>query len=232
MRRPSEFANCSLIDAVDVIVENNDEMLTIEDPLDACLMNLDEVSGEELAEWVLALEVRGFWDRTLKFEPLHLENRETPPVKPSIEEPSKLELKPLPAHLRYEFLGPDSTLTVIISSSLLDLQAQQLLQVFKEHKTAIGWTMAEIKGISLAYYMHKILLEEGHKPSREHQRRLNPNMKEVVKKEVIEWLDAGFIFPISDSIWVSPVQCVPNKGGITVIKNDNNELISTRTVTG
>ncbi|XP_070026554.1 uncharacterized protein [Nicotiana sylvestris] len=100
MRRPSEFANCSLIDVVDVIVETDDEMLSIEDPLTACLMNLDEVNGEELAGWVLALEGRGFWDRTLEFEPLHIENRETPPAKPSIEEPQKLELKPLPAHLR------------------------------------------------------------------------------------------------------------------------------------
>ncbi|XP_070004486.1 uncharacterized protein [Nicotiana sylvestris] len=92
--------------------------------------------------------------------------------------------------------------------------------------------MVDIKGISPPYCMHKILLEEGHKPSREHQRRLNPNMKEVVKKEVIKWLDARIIFPISDSSWVSPVQCVPKKGGMTVVKNDNNELISTRTVTG
>ncbi|XP_070017075.1 uncharacterized protein [Nicotiana sylvestris] len=86
MRRPTEFANCSLINVVDLIVETDVEMLTIEDPLAACLMNLDEVNGEELAEWVLALEGRGFWDRTLEFEPLHLENRETPPAKPSIEE--------------------------------------------------------------------------------------------------------------------------------------------------
>ncbi|XP_070004114.1 uncharacterized protein [Nicotiana sylvestris] len=78
MRRPSEFTNCSLIDVVDVIVEADDEMLTIEDPLAACLVNLDEVNGEELEEWVLALEGRGFWDRTLEFKPLHLENKETP----------------------------------------------------------------------------------------------------------------------------------------------------------
>ncbi|XP_070017932.1 uncharacterized protein [Nicotiana sylvestris] len=129
MRRPSEFANCSLIDVVDVIVESDDEVLTIEDPLAACLMNLDEVNGEDLAEWVLALEGRGFWERNLEFEPLHLEKRETPPAKSSIEEPPKLELKPLPAHLRYEFLGPDSTLPVIISSSLLDVQVQKLLQM-------------------------------------------------------------------------------------------------------
>ncbi|XP_070010283.1 uncharacterized protein [Nicotiana sylvestris] len=230
--RPFLATGRALIDyAVEVIVETDDELLTIKDPFAACLLNFDEVKGEELAGRVMTLEGRGFWDRTLEFEPLHLENREAPLDKPSIEEPPKLELKPLPAHLRYEFLGPNSTLPVIISSSL-DVQTQQLLQVLKECKIAIGWTMADIKGISPAYCMHKILLEEGHKPSREHQRRLNPNMKEVVKKEVIEWLDAGIIFPISDSSWVSPVQCVPKKGGMTVVKNDNNELIPTRTVTG
>ncbi|XP_070018034.1 uncharacterized protein [Nicotiana sylvestris] len=168
MRRPSEFANFSLLDAVDVIVQSDDEVLTIEDPIAACLMNLEEVNGEDMAEWVLSLEGRGFWERNLEFEPLHLEKRETPPAKPSIEEPPKLELKPLPGHLKYEFLGPNSTLPVIISSGLLDAQVQQLLQVLKECKTAIGWTMAYIKGISPAYCMHKILLEEGHKPSREH----------------------------------------------------------------
>ncbi|XP_070049578.1 uncharacterized protein [Nicotiana tomentosiformis] len=89
---------------------------------------------------------------------------------------------------------------------ILDCQVKKLLKVLKECKTAIGWTMADINGINPAFCMHKILLEEGHKTSREHQRRLNPNMKEVVKKEVIKWLDAGIIFPIYDSNWVSPVQ--------------------------
>ncbi|XP_070004108.1 uncharacterized protein [Nicotiana sylvestris] len=89
-RRPSEFANCSLVDAVDVIVEEYDDTFTIEDPLAACLVNLDEVNGEELAEWV-----------------------------------------------------------------------------FTECKSAIGWTMVDIKGIIPAYCVHKILLEEGHKPSRD-----------------------------------------------------------------
>nr|XP_016459904.1 PREDICTED: uncharacterized protein LOC107783450 [Nicotiana tabacum] len=101
MRRPSEFANCSFIDVVEVIVETDDELLTIEDPLATCLMNFDEVNEEELVRLVMSLEGRGFWDRTLEFEPLHLENREAPPAKPSIEEPPKLELNPLPAHLRY-----------------------------------------------------------------------------------------------------------------------------------
>ncbi|XP_075103762.1 uncharacterized protein LOC142178329 [Nicotiana tabacum] len=70
----------------------------------------------------MALEGQGFWTRETQFESLELEKRATPPAKPSIEEPPKMELKPLPDHLRYVFLGPDSTLLVIISSSLLDVQ--------------------------------------------------------------------------------------------------------------
>ncbi|XP_070057655.1 uncharacterized protein [Nicotiana tomentosiformis] len=219
MRRPSEFANCSLIEAEDVILEEEYETLNAKDPLAACLLNLDEVNGEDLAEWVLALDGRGFWKRELEFEPLHLEERQIPPAKPSIEEPSKLELKLLPPHLRYAFLGSNSTVPVIISSGLLDVQKEQLLQVLSECKTVIGWTIANIKGMSPAFCMHKILLEDGHKPSREHQIRLNPNMKEVVKMEVIKWIDAGNIFPIPDSNWISPVQYVPKKGGMTVVQN-------------
>ncbi|GJV65009.1 reverse transcriptase domain-containing protein [Tanacetum coccineum] len=75
-------------------------------------------------------------------------------------------------------------------------------------------------------------MEDDFKPAVQHQRRVNPKIHEVIKKEVIKLLDAGLIYPISDSLWVSPVHCVPKKGGMTVIKNDNNELIPTRLVTG
>ena len=75
-------------------------------------------------------------------------------------------------------------------------------------------------------------MEADAKPVVEHQRRLNPKMKEVVRKEVIKLLDAGIIYPISDSKWVSPVHCVPKKGGFTVVQNENNELIPHRTITG
>ncbi|GJY89270.1 reverse transcriptase domain-containing protein [Tanacetum coccineum] len=66
----------------------------------------------------------------------------------------------------------------------------------------------------------------------EHQRRVNPKIHDVIKKEVEKLLDAGLIYPISDSPWVSPVHCVPKKGGMTVVKNDENDLIPTRLVTG
>ncbi|CAL9021132.1 unnamed protein product [Prunus brigantina] len=80
--------------------------------------------------------------------------------------------------------------------------------------------------------MHRILMEEDSKPSRDAQRRLNPNMKEVVRAEVLKLLDVGIIYPISDSKWVSPVQVVPKKSGITVVRNEKNELVPTRTITG
>ena len=79
--------------------------------------------------------------------------------------------------------------------------------------------------------MHKILLEANSRTSIENQRRLNLVMKEVVRKEVLKWINAGFIYAISDSPWVSPVHVVPKKGGFTMIRNEKNELIPTRTMT-
>ena len=96
----------------------------------------------------------------------------------------------------------------------------------------MAWSIEDMKGISPLICMHKILLEENAKTSIEHKRRLNPVMKEVVRKEVLKWLNAGFIYAISNILWVSPVHVVPKKGGFTVIRNGKNELISTRTVTG
>ncbi|XP_019234519.1 PREDICTED: uncharacterized protein LOC109214990 [Nicotiana attenuata] len=120
--RPFLATGKALIDleAVDVIIYEYDETLNIKDPLGACLTNLEEMDGEGLAEWVMALEGQGFWKREPEFEPLKLEKRDTPPAKPSIEEPPQLELKPLPASLRYAFLGPN----LITSSGLLAVQVE------------------------------------------------------------------------------------------------------------
>nr|GFB40997.1 DNA-directed DNA polymerase [Tanacetum cinerariifolium] len=74
--------------------------------------------------------------------------------------------------------------------------------------------------------------EEEHSPKVQSQRRVNPKIHDVIKKEVEKLLDAGLIYPIFDIPWVSPIHCVPKKGGMTVIKNDENELISIRLVTG
>nr|GEV36990.1 reverse transcriptase domain-containing protein [Tanacetum cinerariifolium] len=75
-------------------------------------------------------------------------------------------------------------------------------------------------------------MEEDFEPAVQHQRRVNLKIYDVIKNEVLKLLDAGLIYPISDSHWVSPVHCVPKKGGFTVIENEDNELISTRLVTG
>ena len=152
--------------------------------------------------------------------------------KSSIEEPPELELKPLPEHLEYAFLEKGSKLPVIIASDLTAEQKERLLSVLGKHKRAIAWKISDIKGINPSFCTHKILMEDNHRPKAIPQRRLNPNMKEVVKNEVIKLLDAGIIYPISDSAWVSPVQVVPKKGGMTVITNEKNELVPTRTVTG
>ncbi|GJW39271.1 reverse transcriptase domain-containing protein [Tanacetum coccineum] len=97
---------------------------------------------------------------------------------------------------------------------------------------AIAWKMSDIKGISPSFCTHKILMEESFKPVIQPQRRLNPKVQDVVKDEIVRLLDSGLIYPISDSPWVSPIHVVPKKGGMTVVLNDNNELIPSRTVTG
>nr|GEY68166.1 reverse transcriptase domain-containing protein [Tanacetum cinerariifolium] len=79
---------------------------------------------------------------------------------------------------------------------------------------------------------HKILLEEDFTPTVQHQRRVNQKIHDVIKQEVIKLLDAGLIYPISDSPWVIPIHCVSNKGGFTVVENEENELIPTRLVMG
>jgi len=151
---------------------------------------------------------------------------------PSIVQAPEIELKQLPSHLKYAFLGSNDTLPVIVSSKLSKEQEEKLVNILKEHKEALGWTIADIKGISPSTCMHRILLEEGAKPSRQPQRRLNPPMMEVVKKEVLKLLQADMIFPISDSQWVSSTQVVPKKGGITVVENQQGELVPTKTQTG
>ena len=151
---------------------------------------------------------------------------------PSEEKPPKHELKPLPSHLKYAFLGVEDTFPVIISSFLKSDQENKLLEILRTHKTAIEWTIADIKGISPLTCTHKIHLEEDVKPFRQRQRRLNPVMKEVVKKEVLKLLDVSVIYPITESKWVSPTQVVPKKSGVTVVENEHNKLIPTRVTTG
>ena len=138
----------------------------------------------------------------------------------------------MPERLKYAFLEAEKSKPVIISADLTKHKEKKLLEILKKYKGTIPWSIEDLKGISPSICMYKILLEENAKTITEHQRRLNPVMKEVVIKEVLKWLNAGFIYAISNSPWVSPVHMVPKKGGFTVIRNENDELIPTRTVTG
>ncbi|KAM2012985.1 hypothetical protein ACFX1T_024754 [Malus domestica] len=235
MKFPKDDHSCFSIDILDELAQDYLDMLE-DDPLEMTIAqgfgtkpNM-AVPNDEHAELVFALESL----------PKHHGKPSNPipiPVStntllPSVIQAPVLELKPLPDHLKYAFLGEEETLPIIVSSSLTALEEEKLIRVLKEHKTAIEWTLADIKGISPTTCMHRIFLEEGAKPTREAQRRLNPPMMEVMKKEIIKLLDCGVIYPISDSRWVSPVQVVPKKSGVTVVKNAEDELVPTRIQTG
>ncbi|GJS78828.1 reverse transcriptase domain-containing protein [Tanacetum coccineum] len=153
-------------------------------------------------------------------------------AKSSIDEPPEVELKDLPPHLEYAFLEDNNKLPVIIAKDLSVNEKTALIKVLKSRKQAIAWKLSDIKGINPEFCSHKILMEDDYEPAVQHQRRVNLKIHDVIKKEVEKLLDAGLIYPISDSPWVSPVHCVPKKGGMTVVTNDENELVPTRLVTG
>nr|GEV32831.1 reverse transcriptase domain-containing protein [Tanacetum cinerariifolium] len=125
-------------------------------------------------------------------------------AKSSVEEPPELELKELPSHLEYAFLEDSNKLPVIIAKNLKDVEREALINVLKSHKQTIVWKIFDIKSIDLRFYTHKILMEDDYKPAVQSQK----------------------------GPWVSPTHYVPKKGGMTVVANENNELIPTRLVTG
>ncbi|XP_021996068.1 uncharacterized protein LOC110893261 [Helianthus annuus] len=119
-----------------------------------------------------------------------IEEEEIPKERPSVEAPPPLELKELPSHLEYAFLGEGSQLPVIISAGLTEEEKKKLMSVLRDHRQAIVWKLMDIKDINPSFCTHKILMEEEFKPVVQPQRRLNPNMQDVVKKEVIKLLHA------------------------------------------
>jgi hypothetical protein len=121
---------------------------------------------------------------------------------------------------------------VIISDKLTPEQTFFLMAILEKHRLAFGYSLQDLKGISHALCTHRIPTDPTVSPSREPQRRLNNAMGEVVKKEVLKLLHAGIIYPLSHSEWVSPIQVVPKKGGMNIVKNVKNELIPQRTITG
>nr|GEY89178.1 reverse transcriptase domain-containing protein [Tanacetum cinerariifolium] len=130
----------------------------------------------------------------------------------SVDEPPEVELKELPPHPEYAFLGDNKKWPVIISKDLSVNEKTALINVLKSQKKAIAWKLTDIRGIDPEFYSHKILIEEDFSPKVQSQRRVNPKIHDIIKKEVKKLLDAGLIYHISDSPWVSPVHCVPKKG--------------------
>ncbi|CAA7054041.1 unnamed protein product [Microthlaspi erraticum] len=230
-------------DGSNLVDEVSEEML-LDDPLEVALTKAEgeyDFLNEEADGFGKMMDASGKMERLVAFmsledrsncqiDRMHLrESRQQPWSESSAP---KLELKTLPAGLRYAFLGPNSTYPVIVNAELNNVELALLLCELRKYRKAIGYSLDDIPGISPDLCMHRIHLEDESMTSVEHQRRLNPNLKDVVKKEIMKLLDAGVIYAISDSKWVSPVHVVPKKGGITVVKNDRNELIPTRTVTG
>ncbi|GJT03817.1 hypothetical protein Tco_0838279 [Tanacetum coccineum] len=119
--------------------------------------------------------------------------------KSSIDEPPEVKLKDLPPHLEYTFLEGDNKFLVIIAKDLSVEEKAALIKVLKSHKRAIAWKLSDIKGINPKFCTHKILMEEDYKPALQQQRRVNPKIHNVIKKEVEKLLDTGLIYPISDS---------------------------------
>ena len=167
--------------------------------------------------------MQGYWKRRTEILPLLTGNEP--------KEPQMIELKPLPAELKYAFLEANDQCPVVISSLLTTAQEHNLLDLLKKNKQALGWKISDLKGINPSICTHHIYLEEESKAVRQPQRRLNPHLQEVVRVEVLKLLQDGIIYPISDSTWVSPTQVVPKKSGVTTVKNEKGEELSTRLTT-
>ncbi|KAK8504669.1 hypothetical protein V6N12_046918 [Hibiscus sabdariffa] len=207
MKYPEDNENINYVETFDPLIHEYVESNLI----DKSCRNHDDLDGE-FREFESNYLVNPIYS-----EELCVTNRSK--LLASIVQAPQIELKELPKHLKYAFLGDGETLPVIISNKLSTEEEKELIHVLRNYKEAIGWTVADIKGLNPSTCIHKIKVVEDAKPSREGQRRLNPPMMEVVKKEIQKLLDANIIYPISDSDWVSPIHVVPKKTGVTVVKN-------------
>ena len=139
-------------------------------------------------------------------------------------EHQKLDLKPLPVELKYAHLEEEEQCPLVIFALLNASQEGSLLDILRKNKQTIGWKKFYPKGISPLVCTHHIFLGAGgSKPVRQPQRRLNPHMQEGVCAGVLKLMQAGIIYPISDSPWVSLTQVVPKKYGVTIVQSERGE---------
>ena len=228
IKHPNDHKACFKVETVEQEVDMVVQYMAPHSPLEKALINVvDYLIKEEEKNLRTCLEdldkLKTIPSKECAFEELKKDS--------TIEKP-KVDLKILPAHLKYVFLENDEAKPVVINNTLSPDEEFQLVEVLKKHRAAIGWHISYLKGISPSYCMHKIMMEAGYKPVRQPQQRLNPSMKEEARKEVLKLLEARLIYPISDNAWVSHVQVVPKKGGMTMVRNEKNDLIPTRAVTG
>ncbi|CAA7019104.1 unnamed protein product [Microthlaspi erraticum] len=204
-------------DGSNLVDEVSEEML-LDDPLEVALTKAEgeyDFLNEEADGFGKMMDASGKMERLVAYMSLEdeedrskqMSDRSTPPQESPVNSPW-------------------------CESSAPKLELKTLPARLRKYRKAIGYSLDDIPGISPELCMHKIHLEDESMTYVEHQRRLNPNLKDVVKKQIMKLLEPGVIYAISDSKWVSQVHVVPKKCGIIVVKNDRNELIPTRTVTG
>ena len=212
--------DCEEVCIIDTILEEQANEQQVQDVL---TQELSDCLVEQQEPQCMSL-VQGCWRKKMEILPLLTGEEE--------KEPQQLDLKPLPVELKYAFLEENKQCPVVISSLLTTPQEDNLLHLLKMNNQALGWKISDLKGISLTIYTHHIYLEEELKAVSQPQRRLNPHMQDVVHIEVLKLLQAGIIYPISDSTWVSPTQVVPKKSGVTTVKNEKGEELSTHLTIG
>ncbi|GKB66149.1 uncharacterized protein Tco_0927561, partial [Tanacetum coccineum] len=193
MKYPGNEYSVFSIDVIDSLVQKVFK-LNDEDSLKVALTNTISQSenkelepNSNLQEAISRLNSLAPVNKIVSYLGLPLNNAK---LLPSIVQAPKLELKKLHDHLKYLFLGEGDTLPVISSTKLTPVEDERLIRILRDYKEAIGWTVADISGISPFTCMHKILLEERATPSKQVQRRLNPPIMEVVKKEIQKLMDA------------------------------------------
>ncbi|GJZ49076.1 reverse transcriptase domain-containing protein, partial [Tanacetum coccineum] len=180
----------------DFLLEETDAFLAIED--EPISPEIDDSYYDSEGDILLLEKFLNDDPSSPPLPPQELKVVEPKNKKSSIDEPPEVELKDLPPHLKYAFLVETDKLPVIIAKDLKDEEKAALM---KSHKRALAWQLSDIKGINPEFHTHKILMEDDIKPAVQHQRRVNPKIYEVIKKEVLKILDAGLIYPISDSPW-------------------------------
>nr|GEZ03567.1 reverse transcriptase domain-containing protein [Tanacetum cinerariifolium] len=165
----------------DFLLEETDAFLAIDD--EPISLEIDDSYYDSEGDILLLEEFLNDDPSSPPLPPQELKVVEPTNEKYSINKPLMVELNDLPPNLEYAFLEGDDKLPVIIAKDLKDEEKTALIKVLKSHKQALDWQLSDIKGIDPKFYTHKILMEDDFKPAIQHQRRVNPKIHEVIKKE-------------------------------------------------